>query len=816
MAVPGGDDARSTLRALLHGTPGASWRRRPALPDGVVAGDDGAPLPDPPPHGYLADATYALGGPARLDPAQLDTAQLDTAQLDPAQLDLSPAEAIATLTPDELAAYRGTSVDLTMRGGTTSGVVYPLAVCEIARAARVRSVGGASAGAVAAAATAAAELGRSRLAAGLVVPDEVAPGHVRPGYAGLAGTLAWLAEVDEPDDGPERHRLAALFQPAAQSRPLWRVVQAVLQGRTGLAAARTLVAFGWAWTVGIVVAVLVAVATTAGLLTGSATLPRAGAVLTGLGLLTVGGVAVGLAVRAGGVHRRTQREVRARTPAQQALLDVTSAAPAPRPGLPRLAASSALVGVALLVLAGPRALLAGVPVALALAVVVVALLAVPALRVLGDVRARGYGLLGGASTTPGAPRPLVTWLDETLSELAGQPGRSLTFGDLWWGDGACDPAATTDPQRRRVNLELVCSDLTAQRALRFPLTADPLHVQHDDLVPLVGPDLAARLCPAATAVPTRTADGTPLVLHPLPAPGEVPVVLAVRTSLAVPGLFTAVRVYRLRPPAPVRDDLGAGLGSTTGPLTWPPFTEAVPAWLSDGGITSNFPVELFDTLLPQWPTLGLEHGPHPEGFEHQDVWLPRDWEAPLPPSRPVGASALGLLGAVLDTARSWRDRANTASPATRGRVAWVREHPGEGGANLDAGRDVVASLGLRGALAGARLRQRYRTGGAGPSPSWSRDRWLRLRVAVAALEAQRARTAPTVAAYVPLLDPTAAAEAADAPVPAVARPSYLPGDPDFFPAAAALLARTGVDEAVPDATADTPRPAPGLVLSTRD
>ena len=48
-----------------------------------------------------------------------------------------------------------------MEGGTTSGVVYPLAVCELATNFRFRNVGGASAGAIAAAITAAAELGRS-------------------------------------------------------------------------------------------------------------------------------------------------------------------------------------------------------------------------------------------------------------------------------------------------------------------------------------------------------------------------------------------------------------------------------------------------------------------------------------------------------------------------------------------------------------------------------------------------------------------------------------------------------------------------------
>ena len=50
--------------------------------------------------------------------------------------------------------------DIVMKGGITSGVVYPLAVVELSNTYRFRNIGGTSTGAIAAAATAAAELGR--------------------------------------------------------------------------------------------------------------------------------------------------------------------------------------------------------------------------------------------------------------------------------------------------------------------------------------------------------------------------------------------------------------------------------------------------------------------------------------------------------------------------------------------------------------------------------------------------------------------------------------------------------------------------------
>lgn len=50
--------------------------------------------------------------------------------------------------------------DLVMKGGITSGVVYPLAIVELSRKYLFKNIGGTSAGAVAAVITAAAEYGK--------------------------------------------------------------------------------------------------------------------------------------------------------------------------------------------------------------------------------------------------------------------------------------------------------------------------------------------------------------------------------------------------------------------------------------------------------------------------------------------------------------------------------------------------------------------------------------------------------------------------------------------------------------------------------
>jgi predicted acylesterase/phospholipase RssA len=94
--------------------------------------------------------------------------------------------------------------DVVMKGGITSGVVYPHAVCELARTYRFKSIGGTSAGAIAAAATAAAELGRAR-----------------GGFERLAGLPAWIGTGSN---------LLDLFQPQRSTRRLYAVVRAAASG----------------------------------------------------------------------------------------------------------------------------------------------------------------------------------------------------------------------------------------------------------------------------------------------------------------------------------------------------------------------------------------------------------------------------------------------------------------------------------------------------------------------------------------------------------------------------------------------------------
>lgn len=97
--------------------------------------------------------------------------------------------------------------DIIMKGGITSGVVYPLALVSLAEDYRFSSIGGTSAGAMAAVAAAAAEYGR----------------HTAD------GGFERLAKVPS-----EIGNLLTFFQPTPKLEPLFDMLVASLKGKSGL------------------------------------------------------------------------------------------------------------------------------------------------------------------------------------------------------------------------------------------------------------------------------------------------------------------------------------------------------------------------------------------------------------------------------------------------------------------------------------------------------------------------------------------------------------------------------------------------------
>ena len=98
--------------------------------------------------------------------------------------------------------------DIVLKGGITSGVVYPLALVELSKKFCFSNIGGTSAGAIAAAVAAAAEYGRSIPGAGFErltqIPNEIGP------------------------------KLLSLFQPTQRLRPLFAIFSALLTAKSSV------------------------------------------------------------------------------------------------------------------------------------------------------------------------------------------------------------------------------------------------------------------------------------------------------------------------------------------------------------------------------------------------------------------------------------------------------------------------------------------------------------------------------------------------------------------------------------------------------
>lgn len=116
--------------------------------------------------------------------------------------------------------------DVIMKGGVTSGVVYPLALVELSREFQFKSIGGTSAGAIAAGLTAAAE-------------------YRRVEFGSIAGfdELAKLPQfLGETSDG--QSNLFNLFPPAKPTRRLFAVATAFAgDGSRWLKSLRVVIAF---------------------------------------------------------------------------------------------------------------------------------------------------------------------------------------------------------------------------------------------------------------------------------------------------------------------------------------------------------------------------------------------------------------------------------------------------------------------------------------------------------------------------------------------------------------------------------------------
>lgn len=516
--------------------------------------------------------------------------------------------------------------DLVMKGGITSGVIYPPAINALARVYRFKNIGGTSAGAIAAAVAAAAEY-RRRVTGKM------------DGFELLGALPTELGQTDRRG----RTRLLRLFQPDERCGRLFGILVGSLNARSTLrrVAAVVFSALGSYWP-----------ATFLGIIVAIAVYALARSVVAGL-------LAAVLAIP-GFVGFRIYREL-----------------------------TRTLVG-------------------------------------------NNYGMCKGMTTLPKRGEALTPWLHDLIQKAAGLPPEEpLTFGHLWNAPGA-PSRASPEGSACSIDLRMFSTNLTHGRPYVFPHT-EPLarlFFKPEEITAyLPKPVSDWFIAHALDYVPSvrplsdpPIAEAEKLGLKEIPPPAQFPVLLAARMSLSFPVLFSAVPLWAI--------DYEDPKGNRT-------FRRCL---FSDGGISSNFPVHLFDGLIPLWPTFGIDLEAKLPGRDNMvfvpqayldgvaDRWTRFDQQTAAP-SR-MG----GFLASIMSAMQNWNDNTLARLTGVRDRVARVRLSDDEGGLNLNMPADLIQRVAGRGAEAAQGLISRF----LGPAPSdgwdgWSFQRWVRLDVHLNAL-----------------------------------------------------------------------------------
>ena len=522
--------------------------------------------------------------------------------------------------------------DLILKGGITSGVVYPGVVSELHKTYRFRNIGGTSAGAIAAAATAAAEVGRQT---------------GRGGFSKLETLPEWLGRVGESG----HTNLSGLFTPNQGAERIYKVLLSSV-GKKGHPLRNLLRAA-----------------------VGLFPLPFWLGVLPGLVLMVM------------------------------AVVD----------GSRPLAPVSLLAGLILSLLGGVGAV------------------AYRFYKTSSQVLKDNYlGLTTGhdkdsqdgvkgksGEDGPTASSMLTDWLSAFLDDLAGVSERDypLTFGDL---------------ESQGVNLHVITTSVTHGRPYGLPFREvekgkpGKFYIKQQDLHAFFPNRVTDWLEHRGEDDCIEDATGTYLRL---PASQDLPVVVAVRLSLSFPLLISAVPLYAIDY---TRSDQA--------------HRKLERCWFTDGGVSSNFPVHLFDAPLPTRPTFAVnlrahhvDHGPGSEAFErNHGVWMPNRngggslaWWHRFEREGGV-ASFLAFLKATVETGLNWQDTLLAGAPGHRDRIVHIGLSPHEGGLNLDMTQATIDTLFDRGRVAGRELVSRFAKGEH--VLDWDNHRWLRYRILMTALE----------------------------------------------------------------------------------
>ncbi len=617
-----------------------------------------------------------------------------------------------------------------MKGGITSGVIYPKLIARLASKYAFRNIGGTSAGAIAAGACAAAEYAR------------------RQGKPQSFDTLKELPDLLSKSTGDEgRSKLFSLFQPAEGLRRHFAVLVRALNAPPRVAVLGVL---------GGLLDMHAGLAA-ASILAGSTLLWPFFALLSpAVDLMAVLPVALLMMLLAPSIGAMAAGSTRLRGPAG---------------ALTWLLMLTAMVGGSLMATTGHgvtvrllAATLGVIAVELLFWLTLMALLAVLfAKGTLAGLHGNGYGFCSGqtpADASGGEQEGLTNWLASYLNTLAGLPPdeKPLTFSDLW---GHNDPL-----QARAIHLEIMTTAISQHMAYGIPFRdgTPPFYYDPEEWARLFPPSVMDHLksLRAAGATSAAGAEDERLEVHsstgralcPLPRSADLPVVVAIRMSLSFPILLSAVPLYAI--------DWSLQKTSDCKQACKP--IEATRVWFSDGGIGSNMPLHMFDEMLPGHPTFAVNLKPEhpdfgiaePEGNTNKQgrIYLPEDrrggrqryWPAPDDKSPLPGL--LGFFGHIIGTMQSWRDEIMFPHSGFRDRIIQISQRPDEGGLNLDMPHARIQALSHAGEMAAERLIDRFHPAGAQGGKGWKSHQAARLMTFLGCMQPAAAKIAPSLASGV--------------------------------------------------------------------
>ncbi|MCG2595440.1 patatin-like phospholipase family protein [Ramlibacter sp. XY19] len=313
---------------------------------------------------------------------------------------------------------------------------------------------------------------------------------------------------------------------------------------------------------------------------------------------------------------------------------------------------------------------------------------------------------------------LAAYLHGSIQLVAGRDPKDdppLTFRDLWEAPGAPSQVLGL-PQRRgerSIDLEVYASNLTHGRPYRFPLEGSEdmgrLFFRVDELENYFPKGIVDYVAAFSKPYEARSeadppAWRIPSVYRELPVE-DLPIVVAARFAMSFPLLISAVPLYAVNHERQTMER----------------------CWISDGGLCSNFPIHLFDSFLPMWPTFGISLNTR-SADDPRRVVLPQFHTSGRGESWDFGPDeSFWKLGAFLvslwKTTWRWNDSTMMRMPGVRDRVVRIYLANGEGGVNIRMRADKIRLLGTTyGAPAGQAFVRKFAAAG---SAGWEEHRWVR-------------------------------------------------------------------------------------------